>query len=213
MRRKRLGEHPMDCTTRFETRYCRIDSQVADGDSYGRLQFSLEQEPALSRPSPRDTASIASAIHELRSRCPHIEPPRFPPVVRRVHSALLGAAPSTGSEEAQDKNGARRRRCAEKHTLATRDVVHERGVLALEVTAGRKRVYKKKSNAAQPAPEKDKKAADGCHGSFDMVQVCITNCEEFPSGSAPTGPLECTHHVLLLTESTSAYCPAVHCLR
>lgn len=173
---------PMNHTITFETRQWNIDVDTLDASHAEQArdccaQLSFEHAPSLpvsssrsgcfgQRPAPRDTASIAAAISELRSRCPHLEPPRFPPVVRRVHSALVGGEQRAGaSGKAQGKNG-KQRRCADKHTLTTRDVVHERGVLALEVTKGRKRVYKKLQSS-----DKDKKAGEGCPGSFDMVQV------------------------------------------
>ena len=172
----------MGPTIAFETRKWSLDEDKLNasrhvGQACRAESFSFERydESTTSRPSPRDTASIASAIHELRSGFPHLEPPRFPPVVRRLHGALLGQKDAGVSSESQDcngKNGARRR-LPDRHTLTTRHVVHERDVLALEVTKGRKRVYKKKKQSS----DDNKKAGDACPGSFDMVQV-----RNLPSG-------------------------------
>jgi hypothetical protein len=160
----------MEHSGTFETRKVSLGNTARPLECKGASVRSFHFEYDIAsprRPTPRDTASIASAISELRSRFPHLEPPRFPPVVRRVHSSLLGGQPkASASSEAEGKR-CKARRCVDKHTLVTRDVVHERGVLALEVTKGRKRVYKKMQRS-----DKDNKAADGCPGSFDMVQVC-----------------------------------------
>lgn len=174
----RTHHPPMERTITFETRQFSVYVDRLDGNKRAEAccaqSFVIEQHDPSARPSPRDTASIASAIHELRSRCPHIEPPRFPPVVRRLHGALLGQKDTGVSSEGRESEGnnGKRRRCPDKHTLTTRHVVHERNVLALEVTKGRKRVYKKMQSS-----DKDKKPVDGCPGSFDMVQVRVASCQ------------------------------------
>lgn len=111
-----------------------------------------------------NTASISSVLEDLKSRLPHVDLPRFPPVVRRLQEAV------TGHPSCEQENGQKRRRRGEKHTLATRDVVKEEDVLVLETTGGRKRVYKA-AVKRRFLPRKDLEEQDCSHGSFDMVQV------------------------------------------
>lgn len=116
-------------------------------------------------------ASIVSALEDLKRRLPHVDLPRFPPVVRRLQEAV------TGHPSCEQENGQKRRRRGDKHTLATRDVVKEEDVLVLETTGGRKRVYKA-AVKRRFLPRKEPEEQDCSHGSFDMVQVCKA-CNSF----------------------------------
>lgn len=117
-------------------------------------------------PGIGSAASIASALEDLKTRLPHVHLPRFPPVVRRLQEAVSGDLPC------EQENGKKRRRRADKHTLATRDVVKEEDVLVLETTGGRKRVYKAAVKRSF-LPRKDPEEQDCNHGSFEMVQVIL----------------------------------------
>lgn len=117
-------------------------------------------------PHGRNSASISSALDELKSHLPHVDLPRFPPVVRRLQEAVSGDPPCT--QEA----GSQRRRRGDKHTLATRDVVKEEDVLVSETTGGRKRVYKA-AVKRRFLSRKHTDEEDCSHGSFEMVQVSL----------------------------------------
>lgn len=125
---------------------------------------TIVQAHCLAAPHTQSSASISSALDEVKARLPHVDLPRFPPVVRRLQEALSNDRPCT-----QDAGKSRRRR-GEKHTLATRDVVEEEDVLASETTGGRKRVYKA-AVKRRFLSRKDPEEQDCSHGSFEMVQV------------------------------------------
>ena len=100
------------------------------------------------------TTPLSWILDDLGKHLPHVSLPRFPPVVYRLVSLLQG----DDDPQQACQQGLVRRKRADRNTLATRDVKAEKDVLALETTAGRKRVYKRR-----PSAHPD--------GSFDMVQV------------------------------------------
>jgi hypothetical protein len=156
----------MDRQVRVSTLPCDIsESSLRDCSCSTSLRFEIarDRQPVrLCRLAKRlrirdsvQVASISSTLEDLKKLLPHVDLPRFPPVARRFRETILGS----NTPQRACENGYVQRKRQHGNTLVTRDVNVERGVLALEVTGGRKRVYKRR---------------DGHHpdGSFDMVQVC-----------------------------------------
>ena len=172
-----------DCSSSYSPQH------VLCGTAAPRILLRRVKRPAHSIrfASHAHAASISAVLDDLAGMLPHVTLPRFPPVVRRLVAALQGR--DEGEADGACERGLVKRKRADKHTLATRDVHKEDDVIALEVTGGRKRVYKRQQS----------KHPDG---SFEMVQVraralslsmCI--CLSCTPKASTVTCLSCSRHI------------------
>ena len=193
-----------DCSSSYSPQ------RVLCGTAAPRILLRRVKRPAHSIrfASHAHAASISAVLDDLAGMLPHVTLPRFPPVVRRLVAALQGR--DEGEADGACERGLVKRKRADKHTLATRDVHKEDDVIALEVTGGRKRVYKRRQS----------KHPDG---SFEMVQVRTRAlppahyCHVWTPKASMVTTLRCRRHMpyrkapaIALLSSTCITCCVVH---